>query len=212
MKLSKYAIIVLAVIGLIILTRLGCNNGLGFFDKPKVDTVVVRDTTWEVHDSLIVKKVPIKETIYDIDTLTLPPQYIADTNYPKLKAQFDELVKMHLSKNIYADTLKLDTLGYVSIADTIQENKLQNRGIHYNYKIPTITEKITITKQAPKRNQLYVGAGINTNKALMPQAVEAGLILKTKRDQIYGLKAGSDINGQISYGFQTYWKIGKKDK
>jgi len=210
MKLSKYAIIVLAVIGLIILTRLGCNNGLGFFDKPKADTVVVRDTTWEVHDSLIVKKVPIKETIYDIDTL--PPQYIPDTAYPGLLIKYNELVKLLLSKNIYADTLKLDTLGYVAIADTIQENKLQNRGIHYNYKIPTITEKITITKQAPKRNQLYVGAGINTNKALMPQSVEAGLILKTKRDQIYGLKAGSDINGQISYGFQTYWKIGKKDK
>ena len=210
MKLSKYAIIVLAVIGLIILTRLGCNNGLGFFDKPKADTVVVRDTTWEVHDSLIVKKVPIKETIYDIDTL--PPQYIPDTAYPGLLIKYNELVKLLLSKNIYADTLKLDTLGYVAIADTIQENKLQNRGIHYNYKIPTITEKITITKQAPKRNQLYIGAGINTSKALMPQSVEAGLILKTKRDQIYGLKAGSDINGQISYGFQTYWKIGKKDK
>lgn len=210
LKLSKYAIILLVVIGLILLTRVGCNNGLGFFDKPKADTVVVRDTTWEVHDSLIIKKVPVKETIYDIDTL--PPQYIADTNYPRLKAQYDELVKLFLSKNIFADTVKLDTLGYVAIADTVQENKLQNRGVHYNYKIPTITEKITITKQAPKKNQLYIGAGVNTSKALMPQSVEAGLILKTKRDQIYGVKAGSDINGQISYGFQTYWKIGKKDK
>lgn len=210
LKLSKYAIVLLVVIGLILLTRIGCNNGLGFFDKPKADTVVVRDTTWEVHDSLIIKKVPVKETIYDIDTL--PPQYIADTNYPRLKAQYDELVKLFLSKNIFADTVKLDTLGYVAIADTVQENKLQNRGVHYNYKIPTITEKITITKQAPKKNQLYIGAGVNTSKALMPQSVEAGLILKTKRDQIYGVKAGSDINGQISYGFQTYWKIGKKDK
>lgn len=210
MKLNKYAIILLVVIGVILLGRLGCNNGLGFFDKPKADTVVVRDTTWQVHDSLIVKKVPVIETIYDIDTL--PPQYIADTNYPRLKAQYDELVKLFLSKNIYADTLKLDTLGYVSIADTVQENKLLNRGLQYKYKIPTITEKITITKQAPKKNQLYVGAGVNTSKALMPQSVEAGLILKTKRDQIYGVKAGSDINGQISYGFQTYWKIGKKDK
>lgn len=210
MKLNKYAIILLVLIGIILLGRLGCNNGLGFFDKPKADTLIVRDTAWQVHDSLIIKKVPVVETIYDIDTL--PPQYIADTNYPRLKAQYDELVKLFLSKNIYADTVKLDTLGYVSIADTVQENKLLNRGVHYSYKIPTITEKITITKQAPKKNQLYVGAGVNTSKALMPQSVEAGLILKTKRDQIYGVKAGSDINGQISYGFQTYWKIGKKDK
>jgi hypothetical protein len=210
MKLGKYAIILLVILGLLVISRLGCNNGLGFFDKPKADTVVVRDTSWQVHDSLIVKKVLIKETIYNIDTLTLPPQYIADTNYPKLKAQFDDLVKLLLSKNIYADTLKLDTLGYVAIADTIQENKLQNRGVHYSYKIPTITEKITITKEAPKKNQLYIGGGVNFNRTLMPQGLEAGLILKTKKDQIYNLSAGSDINGNVLYGFQSYWKIGKK--
>lgn len=210
MKLTKYAIIALVVIGIIVLTRLGCNNGLGLFTKPVADTVVVRDTTWEVHDSLIVKKVPVKETIYDIDTL--PPQYIPDTNYPALKAQYELLVQQMLSKNIYADTVKLDTLGYVAIADTVQENKLQNRGIHYNYKIPTITEKITITKQAPQRNQVYVGLGLNTSKTFMPQAVEAGLILKTKRDQIMAINAASDINGNITYGFQSYWKIGKKPK
>lgn len=208
MKLGKYAIILLVAIGLLLISRLGCNNGLGFFEKPKADTVVVRDTAWTVHDSLIVKKVPITKTIYDIDTL--PPQYIPDTNYPALKVQYEELVRWLLSKNIYVDTVRLDTLGYVAIADTVQDNKLQNRGIRYNYKIPTITEKVTITKEAPKKNQLYIGGGVNFNSTLMPQGLEAGLLLKTKKDQIYGLSAGSDINGNVIYGFQSYWKIGKK--
>lgn len=208
MKLGKYAIILLVIVGLLVISRLGCNNGLGFFEKPKADTVVVRDTAWTVHDSLIIKKVPIKETIYDIDTL--PPQYIPDTNYPALKAQYEELVRWLLSKNIYVDTVRLDTLGYIAIADTVQDNKLKNRGIHYSYKIPTVTEKITITKEAPKKNQLYIGGGVNFNSTLMPQGLEAGLILKTKKDQIYSLSAGSDIDGNVLYGFQSYWKIGKK--
>jgi hypothetical protein len=71
---------------------------------------------------------------------------------------------------------------------------------------------VTITNQAPAKTQLYVGGGIGTTQTLGINSAEAGLILKTKSDKIYGLKAGSDINGNISYGFQTYWKIGKKNK
>lgn len=211
MRLHKLTILVLIVVGIVLFARMGCNNGLGFFDRSKSDTVIIRDTAWKIHDSLIIKKVPLLKTLPPVHD-TLPPHYIADTNYPKLKAQYEELVRLHLSRNIYGDTLKIDTIGYVSIADTVQENKLLNRGYHYNYKIPTITEKITITNYAPKKNQLYFGGGINTSQTLMPKGIEAGFILKTKRDQIYQLKAGSDVDGQISYGFSSYWKIGKKDK
>lgn len=213
MKLNKYGIILLVVIGLFLISRLGCNNGLGFFDKPKADTVRVIDTLWEQHDTTIIKKVPVKEIIYDLDTLTLPPQMIPDTNYAALKAQFEALVKEHAAKAIFFDTIKLKELkGGFYIKDTVQFNRLAGRSIDAKYEIPVVKETVTITKQAPKRNQLYIGAGINTSKTLMPQAVEAGLLLKTKRDQIMGVKAASDINGQISYGFQSYWKIGKKDK
>ena len=213
MKLNKYTIILFVAIALILLSRLGCNNGFGFFDKPTADTVRVVDTLWEKHDTTIYKKVAVKEIIYDLDTLTLPPQFIPDTNYASLKAQFEALVKDHAAKVIQFDTIKIPQLkGGFYIKDTVQFNKIAGRSINADYILPIVKETVTITKQAPKKNQLYIGAGINTSKALMPQTVEAGLILKTKRDQIYGVKAGSDINGQISYGFQTYWKIGKKDK
>lgn len=211
MKLNKYTIILLVVIGVILLTRIGCNNGLGFFDKPKADTVRVIDTLWEQHDTTIYKKVPVKEIIYDIDTL--PPQYIPDTNYAALKLQFETLVKEHAAKAIFFDTIRIKELkGGFYIKDTVQFNRLAGRSIDADYMIPVVKETVTITKQAPKRNQLYIGAGINTSETFMPQAAEAGLILKTKRDQIFGLKAGTDINGNVTYGFQSYWKIGKKDK
>lgn len=209
MKLSKIAIAVLVVVGLIMLSRLGCNNGLGFFDKPKADTVIVRDTLWNEHDSTIIKQMTVKEVIHDP---VIIQQYLPDTNYERLKLQFEMLVKEHTVKNVYADTLKLDTLGYIAVADTTQMNKLLKRTYDYKYKIPTITEKITITKYPPKRNQLYIGGGINVTQSFAPSSAEVGLILKTKRDQMMGVKAGSDINGNVNYGFQSYWKIGKKDK
>lgn len=210
MKLNKYTIGILVVIGLILLSRVGCNNGFGFFDKPKADTVVVRDTVWNEHDSTIIRQMTIREVIYDIDTL--PPQYLPDTNYAALKLQFEALVKEHASKNVYSDTLKLDTLGYIAVADTTQFNKLLNRSYDYKYKIPTITEQITITKYPPKRNQVYIGGAINVDAKLAPSTAEVGLILKTKRDQIMGVKAASDINGNVNYGFQSYWKIGSKNR
>lgn len=209
MKLNKYAIIALVAVGLILLSRLGCNNGFGFFDKPKSDTVIVRDTVWNEHDSTIIKQMTVKEVIHDPVVIQ---QFMPDTNYERLKIQFEMLVKEHAAKNVYADTLKLDTLGYIAVADTTQFNKLLKRTYDYKYKIPTITETITITKYPKKRNQVYIGGGINVEQTMVPRSAELGLILKTKRDQIMGVKAGSDINGNVNYGFQSYWKIGKKDK
>jgi hypothetical protein len=171
----------------------------------KADTVTLHDTIWSVHDSLIIKKLKIKEVIHD----TLPPEYIADTSYPKLKAQYDALVFDHLAKNIYTDTLKLDTLGYVAIADTVHKNKLQNRSYNYNYKIPTIHTTTTITKYAPAKNQLYVGGGVDGNKTAGVTNLNVGLLFKTKSDKIYSVTVGSNVEGQISYGFRTFWKLKK---
>ena len=148
-KILVFVIVVLLFT--VALQHKGCNA-----PNMKADTVTVHDTTWKVHDSLIVKKLKVKETIHD----TLPPEYIADTNYPKLKAQYDALVIAYLAKNIYADTVKLDTLGYVAVADTVHKNELLGRSYKYNYKIPTVTITNTITKQAPPKGALFMGGEI----------------------------------------------------
>ena len=168
----------------------------------KADTVTLHDTTWSVHDSLIVKKLKVKEIIHD----TLPPEYIADTNYPKLKAQYDALVIAHLAKKVYADTVKLDTLGYVAVADTVHKNEMQNRSYKYNYKIPTVTVTTTITKQAPPKGALFIGGGVTGN----PNEVKSlfgGFLYKSKKDKVFGLNVGLTGNSKIVYGVQSYWKI-----
>lgn len=168
----------------------------------KDDTVTLHDTAWKIHDSLIVKKLKVKEIIHD----TLPQEYIADTNYPKLKAQYDALVVAYLAKNIYADTVKLDTLGYVAVADTVHKNELHGRSYKYNYKIPTVTVTTTITKQAPPKGALFFGGGVTGNKNGL-DVLHGGLFYKTKQDKLFGLNIGINGNSQVVYGVQSYWKI-----
>lgn len=211
MKFNKYVIVLLVIVGLFLISRLGCNNGFGFFDKPRIDTVRVIDTVWKRHDTTIIKRVPVLKVIYDTDTL--PPEYLPDTNYAALKLQYEALVKEHTSKALFSDTVLLkDLKGGVYIRDTVQFNRLAGRSVDAKYEIPVVKETVTITKQAPKRNQLYMGGALNVDRRLAPSTAEVGLILKTKRDQIMGLKLSSDINGNINYGFQSYWKIGSRNK
>jgi hypothetical protein len=179
------------------------NDGCTYIDK-KSEIVTVHDTTWQVHDSLIVKKIKIKETIHD--TIATPPEYIADTNYPILKLQYEALVSAFLAKNVYADTVKLDTLGYVAVADTVYKNELLNRSYKYNYKVPTVTVTTTITKYAPNKGALFIGGGIASDRNSL-NILQGGLLYKSKKDKIFGLNIGINNNSQVIYGFQSYWKI-----
>jgi hypothetical protein len=201
------------IIGVLVVFVLLQNKGcVGGGSHQGSDTLVVHDTTWSVHDSLIFSKPKPAKIIHDSLFIEGKTEYLADTNYAALKIQFDDLVKKYTALAIYIDSVKLDTLGYVSVTDSVRENKIIGRSWQYNYKIPFVTKTVTVTNYAKPKTQLYVGGGVNTTQTLGLHSAEAGLILKTKSDKIYGLKAGSDVNGNIMYGFQTYWKIGKKTK
>ena len=205
MMKNLLSIIVLVLVVVIFLQQGGCGY-VNLGKQNTSDTVVVHDTTWQVHDSLIIKT--MKGTVIH-DTTRIPPQYLADTNYAALKLQYDALLSKYLALTVYADTLKLDTLGYVAVADTVKENQLKNRSYKYNYKIPTITEKITITNniyEQPKR-QLYFGGGIDGNQTLGITGASVGLLLKNKKDHIFGLNLGTQVTGGATYGIQSYWKI-----
>jgi hypothetical protein len=189
--------IIMALVFAMAFQNKGCNA-----PNLKADTVTLHDTAWQVHDSLIVKKLKIKQIIHD----TLPAEYIADTNYPKLKAQYDALVIAYLAKTLYTDTLKIDTLGYVAVTDTVHKNEIHGRYYKYNYKIPTITVTNTITKQAPPKGALFIGGGVTGNKNGL-ELLQGGLLYKSKHNKILGLNVGINSNSQIVYGVQSYWKL-----
>jgi hypothetical protein len=124
------------------------------------------------------------------------------------------LLKDYYSKVLYKDTLVLpDSLGTVSLLDTISQNKIFGRTFNASVKQRTIKETM-IVKELPK-TQVYYGLTGGFNKVDVVSNVGAGLLIKTKKDKIYNLGIGvsnrvSDgTNGTLSpyIGGGVYWKI-----
>ena len=125
------------------------------------------------------------------------------------------LLHDYLAKNIYKDTLQLpDSLGTVSLIDTITQNKILGRTFNASVKQRTIKETL-IVKELPK-TQVYYGLMGGFNKVDVVSNIGAGALIKTKKDKIYQLgigvanKVGSDgttgaLSPFISGG--VYWKI-----
>ena len=124
---------------------------------PEIEApTVVRDTVLVVKESLTVTKPQLVETIESHDSIIMK-EYVPDTNYAKLVAQYQEVVNQLLAKNIMQDSVAIDSVGYVKITDTVQKNLVIGRSTKVNIRYPIIRE--TITLPAKKTNQLYVGGG-----------------------------------------------------
>lgn len=193
-NILSIAILILAVI--IVLQR--SNSSPDIIEKP----TIIRDTIWQKKDSVIytspkgVQTIPIK---------IISEKYLPDPNYDKLLLQYQELVKLHLAKNIQKDSVKIDSIGFVKVIDTVQNNIVQNRKWEYNIKYPIIKE--TIIEPPKKINQLYIGGGLQGNQYNIINSINGGILYKNKKDQIYGLSVGINTNGQVIYGVSSYWKI-----
>ena len=191
--------IIIAVLVAIILLQRQCSPS----PKEQEPVIVTKvDTLWrEVHDT-VTKEVPVYVSIP-----TKPgPEYIPSDNCDSLKQQYLSLRDKHISKNVYVDTIKIDTFGIVQVVDTLQFNKLKKRTTISDYKIPVIIKETTITKPADPVRQLYIGGNLFGNRNSM-QVITPGLLYKNKKDQIYQLNVGLNFDGQITFGLGAYWKI-----
>lgn len=193
-KIPYYLIASLVVI--IILQR-SCNNNIGINDNK---ITVKTDTVWKVTKDTVFKTVNAVKTEYiSIDKEEYKPGESIDT----CKTRFNSLLKEHLVRTVYSDTLNLDSLGTVVIRDTVWLNKLYGKREYIkDYKIPFVTK--TIIKKEDPRRQMYIGgnAFIGGSGLLTP-----GLIYKDRKDRVYQANIGLGIDGSINYGFGMYWKI-----
>jgi hypothetical protein len=205
MKDKLTGLIIVGLTAFIFFNR-GCEKGSGIKGP---DTLVVHDTTWQIHDKTIIKEVPVLKEI-PVSHEVLVKTYQADTNYPGLKKQYEELATRYASRRVYRDSVKVGTHGYIEVIDTVGENKLGKRTTKDNFKIPIVKETMTITKYAEPTRQLYVGGGINNSSLTSFRSVEAGILYKTKKDQIFGGKVNVNVDGSVTYGVQSYWKIKMK--
>lgn len=149
----------------------------------------------------VINVLPAKPTVIN------KPEYTPDTSsIQALRKQFNELVLKHTQQNIYSDTLKVDTIGWVNIKDTVSENKLSNRSFSYNIRERHITT--TITQPYKPRNQVFIGGGINSpiqNPAI--REIALGLLFKNKHDAQLGLSGTYDIKNNSPGAEIRYYKL-----
>ena len=195
-KKNYLYLIVAALVSIILLQR--CEPDEPITPVPPTTKI---DTVWVKHDSVIYSKPKIVTVIKGVPEI----QYVPDTSYSKLVIQYKSLVDLCTAKNVYSDTLKIDSIGYINVLDTISKNRIQGRRFKYDLKYPVVTK--TITLQAPPKTQVYIGGGLQGNQYNIVNQFSAGLLLKTKKDKIYGVYTGIDTDGKIQYGLQSYWKI-----
>ena len=197
-KIKLTDILIVVLLAILLLQR--CGGGKGEIGDVKIK----RDTVWVHKDSTIITK---PQTI---GTIAVPidrwnTEYLPDTNYTRLLAQYMDITNRFLASNIQNDSLKIDSIGYVKVMDTVSHNTIVSRKYTYSLKYPIITNTITVPEK--KVNQLYFGVSLEGNDIVPLDQANAELLLKNKRDQIYGISIGIDRSGQVIYGIETFWKI-----
>ena len=187
-NIQTLLIVVLVVVILFMRSCGGENTNV----EPKVITKIETK-----YDTVIIEKisyVPKWKTkiVTEIDTFQTPIDTLA-------------ILRDYYTKYYYSDTLKIDTLGYAVINDTISRNTILARDIRTNILIPTTT----ITKEIYlNRNELYWGVGLQ-GRTDQINYLGTELLWRTKKRSVYGFGMGVNQNFQPVLSGRMYWKIGK---
>lgn len=151
------------------------------------DTVYVDKIVTEIRkgdDIPVIVRVPVEVYIpADVDTMAILEDYY--------------------TTRIYTDTLSVEDLGYVSLTDTISQNRIVARYYTANISERTITETI-IVKELPKF-QFWGGVTTSTNMSL-----GGSLAMITPSQRHYGLDVGiyQGEDKLVPYvGFRYLWRI-----
>jgi hypothetical protein len=191
----NFIIVVLAII--ILLQRCGKGN------SSPCETKVTRDTIWIHKDSTIYSKPQLIKTI-PVPIEQWNTEYLPDTNYTKLLQQYQEVVTKYLSSNLIQDSIKIDSIGYLKIIDTISTNLVKGRSASYKFKYPVVKETLTVVPES--KRQVYAGIGLGGDGVKLIDQVSLGMLYKDRRDRIFGASVIASPSG-IGYGVQSFWKI-----
>lgn len=155
----------------------------------KTDPIIIADTVYQEKTFtkfIKGKSIPfvVLDTIYLIDKVTDTITIVKDYNQAK----------------VYSDTIKIDSLGFAYIQDTISQNKIQGRGFSANFNLPTIT--ITKLIEPNSKNQLYLGFIGDLKHSNGKIGIGGSIALKTAKNTLY--TATATMNG---YSFGYYKKF-----
>ena len=195
---STFQILLFSIISVVLYATFiqGCNKSN---EKPKI--VYLDGKPYEVLKKEIDTQYLKQEIKWNRDTLLVdttifvPVPTIVDTL---------AILKQYFAKNIYSDTLHLGDAGFVFVRDTISKNTIDGRFYHAIINQKTITET-TIVKE-PNKVNIYFGFSSGVNKSGINN-IGADFILKSKKDIMYGLGLGADINKNTFINASIHWKI-----
>lgn len=151
--------------------------------------------------------ITVSDTVYQEKTFTKfikgnsIPFVVLDTIY-LIERVTDTItiVKDYNQVKVYSDTMRIDSLGYAYIQDTISQNKIQGRGFSANFNLPTIT--ITKLIEKKDKNQLYLGFIGDLKHSNGQIGIGGSIALKTAKNTLY--TATATMNG---YSFGYYKKF-----
>lgn len=114
-----------------------------------------------------------------------------------------EVLQDYYSTRVYSDTLRVENLGYVTIVDTISQNKIIGRSFKANLLERTITETITV-KELPR---LQIWTGVTASNSMQ---LGATIGVTTKRRTHLGLDVGVHLDDVLLspyVGVRYLWQI-----
>ena len=193
--IKQYApwVIIISLVILLILQR--CSHREPVIKiQEKHDTI--RDTT--------IRKVIISEP-YPLE-IGLPPDtfvYVPDSS--ELLRQYRSLQKLYYASAVYLDTLLNDTTALITLRDTVTQNRLQQRGLTFINRKPTIINTTIIQNES--RFKMYIGLAVGgwTDKF----SISPSILFQTKSDVVTG--AHFDLINKIA-AVDFYWKISFRNK
>jgi hypothetical protein len=156
------------------------------------DTVIIYNT---IKDTVVFTPILEHSRIDTFWQITYAP----DTSYDKLLEQYINLGNNHYDTNVYVTPFPIK-YGNITVTDTVYANKILRTNISYNLNIPETT--ITKTIFPEKKNEYFITSSVET----FPSA-SIGLMMKNKKDDMYGVKVGTDFKGRTFYGITSMWKI-----
>lgn len=181
------------LLGYFIFSRGNCNLD---FSTTKYDTISAKiDTLYQRYDSTVYKK---GKDIYHDTTIyvELPVEVLQQVDTAAI-------LKEYFAINVYKDTLRLqDSLGYITITDSISKNALVNRLWFYDVKKTIITKEVVL-REKPKTH-IYAGVAMNG----FANSAEANLFLQNKKGKILQLGVVRDFNTNENMGkLGLIWKL-----
>lgn len=186
-------LLIVVLVAIILFTR-SCSGGKTAIE-PKIVTKV--ETKWDTVN--VVKEVYIPK--WKTKIITQVDSILINTPIDTL-----EVLKDYYAKNVFVDEIDLDSLGIITITDTIYKNTVWKRAVESNILIPTttVTEEIYINNR-----EFYYGLGLQ-GRSDQINYLGGELLYKNKNKQIYGLGIGVNQDFKPVISGRLYWKIGNK--